>query len=714
MVPIGRTFLSTNPAASAQFLLEYYNAELVELAACTGANRAAVAMPHVYDDDRGSPLLIVFIEDWTMPAGEVDVEAIVGGVNFTLEEASSGLGNLWFQLDNHDGWYNGFVVNSVTRMIVDGVPVIGVWHDKGGGFEGHADALVQIPHTFQTIMMHLDTVPEGLRLVCQDDCRDVDKLEHYQNSWWKSTFSAANPAAALDFAVNVLGASRKECPYRLDASHKCTSAAWVELPGSNFQVHFVRASGDQRYPGEMDSFNQQVQKLRNMTAGAFDRFMYNSLMLRVSTLDPWIERLQTLGLPFLVMQASRAEYALFLNIPENDITIQLRSNHSSASMSFFPETCTQSFGAQTHTRVAAPADFFVSTANATTQPVLVQHSGGHTSQADDHGMREDDRDPPAIAGAPDPEISDCSKLGPLRHLLGEWKGLNGITMNWLPPAGTHEPRDEAFGLYAEYNETLTFEPLARPAHNRVRWGGGEQQLLYGLQARQLAEGPHGNPLHVEVGQLLYDPAPPSNTSWTLARTGSLPHGASFVAVGGGAIQDYADILIEQEKINGLTNLDFDLDWLANETSRLHYAVKNYSFSAGNASVPKAPAWASLASRGLFGDVLRHSLIDRLSAVSEGSASHRAWRFQTYAPRMSETPDPFHTRVGLESFQSTFWLFENLTTPVLQYFQNVNFRFGPNTSSSCMSGSGALDCRKAWPHFQLATLVKVRDYNVNGC
>jgi len=344
-----------------------------------------------------------------------------------------------------------------------------------------------------------------------------------------------------------------------------------------------------------------------------------------------------------------------------------------------------------------------------------RQSGDHTSSVDADGMRGDDSDSPLINGAPDEAIADCSSLGPLRHLVGEWKGLNGVTMNWLPPAGTHEGKNEAYALYAEYNETLTFEPLPRPAHNRGQWGVG-QQLLYGLQVKQFVQGPHDNPLHFELGEILYDDAPPSNSSSTLIRTLSVPHGVSLTASGGSDIRGVPDILLEQARINNLTNLGVDSDWLENEAGRLAYALNNYTWAAGRYQF-KSPQWASNVKTGSFGDILRQSLLDHLAAEGDiGGAAHSAWRLQVQASTVSSPPEFSQDRTGLANFQSTYWLYENLTTPVLQYFQNVGFSFGlrSDAPSSCLEDDSAPECKKVWPHFQLSTLVKVRDYEIEGC
>jgi len=167
-----------------------------------------------------------------------------------------------------------------------------------------------------------------------DDCR-IFGGTGVNAGWWKSTLVAANPEAAALFAVAVLGASLVDSAYEYigHVPPECTAAAWVRLPGlspgpGNFELHFVRASElYQKFPGEINAYTQQVRSLRNLTAGTFDAFMYNSLMLHVDSLDPFVQRLQKLNLPALASRTGPHEFALFLDVPENDIIIQLRSEH---------------------------------------------------------------------------------------------------------------------------------------------------------------------------------------------------------------------------------------------------------------------------------------------------------------------------------------------------------------------------------------------------
>jgi len=301
-----------------------------------------VRMPSLSSEDARWLPVLVFIKDDSLPIGDVDLGVLIGSMNETLVSAASGTVNAyWFHLDRHDGWLNSILSGGIEKEISKSVPVAGYYHTTESALE--IDALVQIPQTMQTIQMHV-VDPANIPPVVQFDCRSDAILDSQIGGWWKATFFAANPEAAADMAVNVLSALRIDCPYPPVAGPNCTAATWVKLPGSGFQLHFVKSPEYQAYPGEMQAFTRQVRSLRNLTAGRLDRFMYNSLMLRVSSLEPFVERAQALGLPFLVVSTGPEEQTLFLDVPENDITIQLRSKRVGVTLQTLPEWCTQNLG----------------------------------------------------------------------------------------------------------------------------------------------------------------------------------------------------------------------------------------------------------------------------------------------------------------------------------------------------------------------------------
>jgi len=325
-VPIGHTLISTDPDASAAFLIKYYSAKRVQLPECNHAVRAAVQMPPSLSGGGPSPLY-VFVHDGSLPAGALDFEALVSSINVTLTQAHLGLTTYSFFLDNHDGIKDRYMRKAAEYLSDIGMPVAGYSHGPGS-----ADPLVQIPHTMKTLQVHEDTTPKSIvEVSMMDDCRQWGGSGD-MHGWWKSTFFAADPEAAASFAVTILGALRIDAPYEsnTDVLPTCTAGTWVRLPGtpSEFQLHFVRLSTlYQKFPGEMDAYTQQVRSLRNLSAGTLDHNMYNTLMLDVHSLDPFVQRLKMLSMPVLASRTGPQGFALFLDFPENDIIIQLRSEH---------------------------------------------------------------------------------------------------------------------------------------------------------------------------------------------------------------------------------------------------------------------------------------------------------------------------------------------------------------------------------------------------
>eukprot|EP00443_Scrippsiella_acuminata_P113943 CAMPEP_0115638536 /NCGR_PEP_ID=MMETSP0272-20121206/34780_1 /TAXON_ID=71861 /ORGANISM="Scrippsiella trochoidea, Strain CCMP3099" /LENGTH=409 /DNA_ID=CAMNT_0003075665 /DNA_START=24 /DNA_END=1250 /DNA_ORIENTATION=- len=339
--PVGRTFLSSSPALSAQYLQRYFNATAVALPSCEGAERAAVRLPPLFASASGFPPYMVFIKDAALSTGAVDVGEVEALLHTTLAAAESGEMAYTFHLDNHDGWRTRTVVDFFKRQVQEGLVMAAYRHDIED--LGAFDMLHQIPHTLLSVQTHqmrrgkvghpeLDDPMQGVRLkpVLQEDCRTDARSAGASGNWWKSTFSAAAPAEAAAFERPRGG--EDHVPIAVDAPSECTAGAWVQLPGSGFQLHFVRAAVQfQGYDGEIDDFTGRILAARNLAAGKIDAFMLNSLILRVPSLDPYLDRLRALDLPFLLLRDGPEEFVLYLDVPKNAITIQLRSARANAA-----------------------------------------------------------------------------------------------------------------------------------------------------------------------------------------------------------------------------------------------------------------------------------------------------------------------------------------------------------------------------------------------
>lgn len=170
-----------------------------------------------------------------------------------------------------------------------------------------------------------------------------------------------------------------------------------------------------------------------------------------------------------------------------------------------------------------------------------------------------------------PEIvSSC--MGPLKMLIGTWKGDAGKVYTPLPfysPTHVGAAGLDAAARFAEnaglvpgqptstmvaiknqtYQEVITFKPIFEAVRNRGYANAdpinAECQmdeffigLKYSLKVFQTnptdADGATGNLLHEEVGKWLYVPIPASGAGdqpYDVVRQSSVPHGISFTAVG---------------------------------------------------------------------------------------------------------------------------------------------------------------------------------------
>lgn len=342
------------------------------------------------------------------------------------------------------------------------------------------------------------------------------------------------------------------------------------------------------------------------------------------------------------------------------------------------------------------------------------------------GMRRDDG--PRVASLvssskgnasdePTPEDEDfvprfrCADLGPLRQLLGEWKGFSGISVNRVPTAAS-DPDNGT--LYVEYTETMKFEPIAGLVLNRgfkdADHVGQEEvveQKIYGMAYVQQLKGVFGQGVHAESGQWLFNSAP-GVSNWSIAKVSAIPHGAGLVAYGASVtIQDEAEVAREQEQINKLATLGLS-EHIRSEMVKgiqrsidIHRSIGLYkllgmSYHLNFGDVLQK-ARAGLVADGVGGDLRARRLEIKTDQVGSGFTMMEDVRLQT----------------PVSDFSGVYWIFENSTTQILQYFQNVylNFEMKQDAPSSCYDKSPVEpSCLNAWPHFQLATLVKVKDYD----
>jgi len=368
----GRTILSADPRATAEWVAKYYkDAEVLpSFGECEEAERAAVLL-HLGDD---FSQLMVFVKPITSLHSDLNPNVMIPRIEQTVLDMFRGMSNYTSWYDAHDGFRSDSFL--LEEALADGYSIGNFKHVETDGSVNSANYIMFFfPHTMygvQNANRDQGDLPEGMPEFFLEDCRGRDDgdyalslLEHPRRrdgvpspsppddgerervvsplSWWKGTFMANNPGKAADFAVKVLNATEVPNPYSQPVVG-CTSAAWVQFEVSGFQLHFVNSAGYQPHEDTIKAFTQRVLSNRDLKAGHFDPYMYNSFIMTVKSLDPYVERLQAQSLDFLLVKAGEEQLALFISVPDNDITFQLRSAHLSVEAPTPVEMCTQQFG----------------------------------------------------------------------------------------------------------------------------------------------------------------------------------------------------------------------------------------------------------------------------------------------------------------------------------------------------------------------------------
>jgi len=348
----GRSFLSADPAASADYFIRYAGATRMSLPDCSPAERAAVKL--YFRGGGVLPQLLFFVKDplayvgtWNVTETMLEAAALI--------QSTFGPGTpLWTPWwDNHDA-YAGIDLINLTAALEDKVPML-VYVDSS--VKGANLLRTYIPGTlfttdswFGASTASLATMQELDQLWledCPEKCREGGDLPFSRLGWSKSTYMAAAPQTAANFMVDILDAEQMDSDFPWPPQEGCTAALWVEFPDIDFQVHFVFS---QEYQTDGFSIEEQLEEMDGSEAlksGLFHASMYNSLVLVVDSLDKYVLRLQAKSLPYMLVQISSAEYALFMIIPKNAITVQLRSAHVSVEAPISATMCTLDYGGVT-------------------------------------------------------------------------------------------------------------------------------------------------------------------------------------------------------------------------------------------------------------------------------------------------------------------------------------------------------------------------------
>lgn len=157
----------------------------------------------------------------------------------------------------------------------------------------------------------------------------TDEAPFSSRFWWKSTFASADPEAAASFAETYLFGTWITSEYPLGGN--CTLSAWVLLPHTTYQLHFAHTNPCETPSPNIDEWVTHQEAIRSLESGKFDQHMSNNLVFWANTLDPIVTRLLAGNIPFLILELGPGIHGLYVSIPHNAITLQIRSNYLTAA-----------------------------------------------------------------------------------------------------------------------------------------------------------------------------------------------------------------------------------------------------------------------------------------------------------------------------------------------------------------------------------------------
>jgi len=331
--PIGRSYYTTDAEATAVFFTRYFNATISRQNIST--NAACAKVTQVLLGQGVQTFEFTFVQDMVKPFGTLTAQSVVATAKEQWNEVvlqHRQAYSPWF--DNHDGLSNLFSFD-VDRLAEDNVS-IQAYHDDNVKFPA-AIVRLKVPGTAYTIEMAGNfSIGEARKLEKwivsdPDNCRNNSASSSPPKDvfWWKATFASADPQAAAEFAVEVLGAYETPAPYPWPlkpCDKNCTGARWVQFRNPFFELHFVKSW--EYDPGNLSiaEWAGRQESLRDLEGGVFDQHMYNSLVLWADSLDPFVSRLKERRIAFLALRLSEGLFALYVDIPKNGFVVQIRSN----------------------------------------------------------------------------------------------------------------------------------------------------------------------------------------------------------------------------------------------------------------------------------------------------------------------------------------------------------------------------------------------------
>jgi len=241
-------------------------------------------------------------------------------------------------LDNHDGFnvvdktyfnYDAFRGQDFLIQVADMYTRVQIpetyWNME---FSGEMSVSLSEPFT---IIPNRTVGPALADKVCRVPLsgRLEDEDPFSDEFWWKSTFASQDPEAAAEFAQEYLMATPTTSEYP-NLAGNCTLSAWMVLPNSKFQLHFVRTEPCDDVEPTVSAWVKQQEKIRDLTGGNIDQFMLSSVVFWTPSLDPFVERLKAGKQPFVVYENTPDVFDLFVNVPSNEIVFNIRSSQLTA------------------------------------------------------------------------------------------------------------------------------------------------------------------------------------------------------------------------------------------------------------------------------------------------------------------------------------------------------------------------------------------------
>lgn len=358
---VARSYYSSDPSESAGFVHRYLNGEL-DLNA-----KPPFAPP-------GSTSAAAFLDGWNTyymkgSAASPEAERAVEDIKSTWSKALAK--QSWTSWgDFHDGTYYSF---NLTNAYRDGLAnwVHALPYDLGRFLiPGTTWTYEALPFPYKKIVVldcedgtrqnwtitskgdwisttseepcnqaALDYFSENTWFIEEPERDNSDDGSHTLSFWWKVTYAVANASSARDFAVDVLGAQIRACPFPYPPNRTLGSngAYWLEVIPGGLEFHFVESGNSTEHQVIQNYHDLHAEKTRKLTSGCLHQLLYNNVIFDVDTLDPFVQKLDSWQAPYLAVQNGNA-YSLFFAFPGNEaVAIHLRSSMLTAAHARNPD-----------------------------------------------------------------------------------------------------------------------------------------------------------------------------------------------------------------------------------------------------------------------------------------------------------------------------------------------------------------------------------------